>query len=329
MSPAIFIFVYYDFKVDKSICQMAPWLAVILKNLSSLKESKQQGRIVAKVKMKSRNNQVDVLQGMEGLKMTVRIAIIGGTGVYDPSILDDVRQKRLETPFGPVWVKIGNYREREVAFVARHGEDHSVPPHLVNYRANIWGLKQLGVKSILATAAVGSLNPKMKPCQLVFVDQFLDFTKSRPQTFIEKGVVHLDMTDPYCPELRATLARAARELGLEHHTAGTYVCTEGPRFETPAEIRMFRQLGGDIVGMTSVPEVVLAREAGICYATIAMVTNFAAGISPNRLSHQEVVEVMAENTANLRRLVMRAIELLQPDRTCLCHETPLVPSAVK
>ncbi|MBE3585177.1 MAG: S-methyl-5'-thioadenosine phosphorylase [Thermoanaerobacter sp.] len=261
--------------------------------------------------------------------MTVRIAIIGGTGVYDPSILDEVRQKRLETPFGPVWVKIGNYREREVAFVARHGEDHSVPPHLVNYRANIWGLKQLGVKSILATAAVGSLNPEMKPCQLVFVDQFLDFTKSRPQTFIEKGVVHLDMTDPYCPELRATLARAARELGLEHHTAGTYVCTEGPRFETPAEIRMFRQLGGDIVGMTSVPEVVLAREAGICYATIAMVTNFAAGISPNRLSHQEVVEVMAENTANLRRLVMRAIELLQPDRTCLCHETPLDPSVVK
>ncbi|AEG15817.1 methylthioadenosine phosphorylase [Desulfofundulus kuznetsovii DSM 6115] len=261
--------------------------------------------------------------------MTVRIAIIGGTGVYDPNILSDVHQKRLETPFGPAWVKIGTYRGREVAFMARHGEDHSVPPHLVNYRANIWGLRQLGVKNVFATAAVGSLNTEMKPKQFVFVDQFLDFTRSRVQTFVEKGVVHLDMTDPYCPELRSTLARAAQELEMEHHVRGTYVCTEGPRFETPAEIRMFRQLGGDLVGMTSVPEVVLAREAGICYATIAMVTNFAAGISPTRLSHQEVVDVMAENVGNLRRLVMRAIELLDPDRTCLCHESPLDPSAVK
>ncbi|MGB9804344.1 S-methyl-5'-thioadenosine phosphorylase [Desulfofundulus sp.] len=261
--------------------------------------------------------------------MTVRIAIIGGTGVYDPSILSDIREERLETPFGLARVKVGTYRGREVAFMARHGEDHSVPPHLVNYRANIWGLRQLGVGNIFATAAVGSLNTEMKPKQFVFVDQFLDFTRSRVQTFVEKGVVHLDMTDPYCPELRMTLARAAQELGLEYHMRGTYVCTEGPRFETPAEIRMFRQLGGDLVGMTSVPEVVLAREAGICYATIAMVTNFAAGISPTRLSHQEVVDVMAENVGNLRRLVMRAIELVDPDRTCLCHESPLDPSVVK
>lgn len=261
--------------------------------------------------------------------MSVRVAIIGGTGVYDPNILSDIREERLRTPFGEVKVKVGTYRGKEVAFMARHGEDHSVPPHLVNYRANIWGLRQLGVKSILATAAVGSLNPEMKPKQFVFIDQFLDFTKTRHQTFIEKGVVHLDMTDPYCPELRGLLTRATRELGLEYHTKGTYVCTEGPRFETPAEIRMFRQLGGDLVGMTSVPEVVLAREAGMCYATIAMVTNFAAGISPTRLSHQEVVDVMAENVDNLRRLTMRAIELLDLERTCLCQELLLDPSAVK
>ncbi|MBE3587204.1 MAG: S-methyl-5'-thioadenosine phosphorylase [Thermoanaerobacteraceae bacterium] len=261
--------------------------------------------------------------------MAVRVAIIGGTGVYDPSILSDIREEVLETPFGRSRVKTGTYQGVEVAFMARHGADHSVPPHLVNYRANIWGLRLMGVKSILATAAVGSLNPEMKPKQFVFVDQFLDFTKTRSQTFVEKGVVHLDMTDPYCPELRLILSRAAGDLGLEYHAGGTYVCTEGPRFETPAEIRMFRQLGGDLVGMTSVPEVVLAREAGMCYATIAMVTNFAAGISPTRLSHQEVVDVMAENAANLRRLVMRAIELLDPDRSCLCHESPLDPSAVK
>ncbi|OAT81283.1 S-methyl-5'-thioadenosine phosphorylase [Desulfotomaculum copahuensis] len=261
--------------------------------------------------------------------MPVRIALIGGTGVYDPNILSDIREEKIATPFGTAKVKTGVYRGREVAFMARHGEDHSVPPHLVNYRANIWGLRKLGVKNIFATAAVGSLNPQMGPREFVFADQFLDFTRSRPQTFVEKGVVHLDMTDPYCPELRRLLSRAAAELDLKHHVAGTYVCTEGPRFETPAEIRMFRQLGGDLVGMTSVPEVVLAREAGMCYAAIAMVTNFAAGISPTRLSHQEVVDVMAANVDNLRRLAMRTIEMLDPERGCLCQEMLFDPSAVQ
>lgn len=260
--------------------------------------------------------------------MTVRIAIIGGTGVYDPNILTDIREQKIETRFGKVKVKIGTYQGKEVAFMARHGEDHSVPPHLVNYRGNIAALKKLGVKSIFATAAVGSLNQDMKPKQFVFIDQFLDFTKGRPSTFVEEGVVHLDMTDPYCPELRKTLAGAARELGLEHHTAGTYVCAEGPRFETPAEIKMYRQLGGDLVGMTSVPEVVLAREAEMCYATIAMVTNFAAGISPTKLSHQEVVEIMAENAENLRRLIMQAVSGLDEERSCLCHQSLEEPVAV-
>lgn len=261
--------------------------------------------------------------------MEARIAIIGGTGVYDPRILTNVGSVEVETPYGKVKVKTGEYRGKRVAFMARHGEDHSVPPHLINYRANIYGLKMLGVKSIFATAAVGSLNPDMKPRDFVFIDQFLDFTKSRPQTFVEKGVLHLDMTDPYCPALREVLIEAARSLGLSHHTAGTYVCTEGPRFETPAEIRMFRQLGGDLVGMTSVPEVILAREAGMCYATVAMVTNFGAGISPNPLSHQEVVDIMAENVENLRELIMKAISMLDEDRECTCHRRPEDPSAVK
>ncbi len=260
--------------------------------------------------------------------MGVRIAIIGGTGIYDPALLTEVRNEGVSTPFGSIAVKVGKYQGKEVAFLARHGEEHAIPPHLVNYRANIWGLKRLGVKNILATAAVGSLNAGMKPKQFVFVDQFLDFTRSRPQTFVEKGVVHLDMTEPYCPELRKLLAETAREIGLEHHFGGTYVCSEGPRFETPAEIRMFRHFGGDVVGMTSVPEVVLAREAGICYATIAMVTNFAAGISVRRLSHQEVVDVMSENLDNIRRLILNAIAHLDPERTCLCQEMLFDPSVV-
>lgn len=261
--------------------------------------------------------------------MSVRIAIIGGTGVYDPNILKDIRELELTTPYGNCRVKIGNYQGIEVAFMARHGSDHSVPPHLVNYRANIWGLKELGVKSIFATAAVGSLNLEMKPKDFVFLDQFLDFTRTRHQTFVEQGVVHLDMTDPYCPQLRQTLAGSAVKLGLPGHVKGTYVCVEGPRFETPAEIRMFKMLGGELVGMTSVPEVVLAREAQMCYATIAMVTNYAAGISPTPLSHQEVVDIMAENADNLRLLVMDALASLEPGRDCLCHRAPEDPSATK
>jgi len=204
--------------------------------------------------------------------------------------------------------------------MARHGEDHSVPPHLINYRANIYGLRLMGVKNIFATAAVGSLNMGMEPGNFVFVDQFLDFTKTRHQTFVEDGVVHLDMTDPYCPRLRGVLKNAAEKNRLRYHTAGTYVCTEGPRFETPAEIRMFRQLGGDLVGMTSVPEVVLAREAEMCYATIAMVTNYAAGISQTRLSHQEVVDIMSENAHNLRTLIMDAVKDLDEDAPCECRQ---------
>ncbi len=261
--------------------------------------------------------------------MTVKIAIIGGTGVYDPSILSDTSEEKLETPFGSTRVIVGVYQGKKIAFMTRHGEDHSVPPHLVNYRANIYGLRLMGVKNIFATAAVGSLNTGMEPGNFVFVDQFLDFTKTRHQTFVEDGVVHLDMTDPYCPRLRKVLQNAAEKNRLRYHTAGTYVCTEGPRFETPAEIRMFRQLGGDLVGMTSVPEVVLAREAGMCYATIAMVTNYAAGISRTRLSHQEVVDIMGENAHNLRTLIMDAVKDLDEDAPCECRQPDQDPSAVK
>ncbi|GAB6180596.1 S-methyl-5'-thioadenosine phosphorylase [Desulfotomaculum defluvii] len=255
--------------------------------------------------------------------MSVRIAIIGGTGVYDPKILDNIRDEKVATPYGEVDLKIGDYQGKSVAFLNRHGAGHSVPPHLVNYRANIAALKELGVKSIFATAAVGSLNKNMAPGHFVFSDQFLDFTKVRKNTFFEggkQGVVHIDMTDPYCPELRKVLAAAGEELGLTYHQYGTYVTCEGPRFETPAEIKMYKLLGGDLVGMTSVPEVVLAREKEMCYANISMVTNYAAGISPTKLTHREVLEVMAENAENLKKLAMKAISLIDAERSCLCQE---------
>lgn len=253
--------------------------------------------------------------------MAPKIGIIGGTGVYNPDILTDVREKVLDNIYGQAKVAIGTYLGREVVFLTRHGATHSVPPHLVNYRANIWALKELGVERIFATAAVGSLNEEMAPGNFVLVDQFLDFTKNRLSTFFdggELGVTHTDMTNPYCPDLREVLNHGAKSLDIEVHQAGTYVCSEGPRFETPAEIRMYKILGGDLVGMTSVPEVVLAREAGLCYATICMVTNFAAGISPIELSHQEVLEVMAANGEKLSKLLMKSVENIPETRDCNC-----------
>lgn len=251
-----------------------------------------------------------------------KIGLIGGTGVYDPTLLSGISEEILSTEYGAVKVKIGQYKGTEVAFVARHGEDHAVPPHKINYRANIMAMKELGVERIIATGAVGSLNLEMQPGEFVLVDQFLDFTKTRVQTFFddsERGVVHIDMTEPYCLELRKIIANAAMTLELPVKTSGTYVCTEGPRFETPAEIKMYSFLGGDLVGMTSVPEVVLAREAQICYSTIAMVTNYAAGISPTPLTHAEVVAAMRRNNENLRRIVMRTIEIIPQERKCECQ----------
>lgn len=253
-----------------------------------------------------------------------KTAIIGGTGVYDPDILDNVHEVSVDTPYGAVRLNGGEYKGIQVAFLARHGEGHSVPPHLINYRANIMALKKLGVTRILATAAVGSLNIDLKPGSFVITDQFIDFTKNRIGTFFdggENGVVHTDMTEPYCPELRAVVYQCGRGISLDIVQGGVYVCTEGPRFETPAEIRFHKLAGGDVVGMTAVPEAVLAREAGICYATIAMVTNYAAGIAPGRLTHQEVVDCMSENMLRIRRLIAESISNIPGERKCECGET--------
>lgn len=252
----------------------------------------------------------------------INIGVIGGTGVYDPSILENVRQLEAITPYGTVTYKVGDFAGKSIAFIPRHGSKHSIAPHLINYRANIWALKKIGVKHILATAAVGSLHMSMKLGHFVLVDQFLDFTKSRAQTFYEggeRGVVHVDVTNPYCLSLRDKLLEVANTIGIDIHSRGTYVCTEGPRFETPAEIAMFAKLGGDLVGMTSVPEVVLAREAEMCYATIAMVTNFAAGVSQNPLTYGEVIDIMNKNTENLKKLLMNTIQLIDVEADCSCQ----------
>lgn len=238
------------------------------------------------------------------------VAIIGGTGLYDPGLLTGAQAVAVTTPYGVVELFLGTHAGRRVAFLPRHGGGHAVPPHRVNYRANIWALAELGARAILATAACGSLVAGMAPGSLTLVDQFLDFTRGRPSTFFdggETGVRHTDMSEPYCPGLRAALAAAAGRLGVPLGGRATYVCTEGPRFETPAEIRAYALLGGELVGMTGVPEVVLAREAGLCYATLAIATNYAAGLAGRPLTHAEVAEAMAGSVEAVRRIMLAAV----------------------
>lgn len=252
--------------------------------------------------------------------------IIGGSGVYDPSMMDESEQRTVQTPYGDVSVTVGMIGGQSVAFLPRHGAGHGVPPHLVNYRANIWALKAIGVTRIISTSAVGSLKHSIAPGSFVVLSNFIDFTKSRPSTFYEGGasviddkdVVHIDVTEPYCPHLREVLYDAGRSLDLPMIARGVYVCTEGPRFETSSEIGMFSIIGGDVVGMTNVPEVVLARELELCYASVAMVTNYAAGISSAKLTHTEVLEIMDQHIAAIKKLIRAAIPLISGERTCPC-----------
>ncbi len=250
-----------------------------------------------------------------------KVGIIGGTGVYDMPIVDAGNQNIVSTEFGKAQIITGKFDRApgEVlpfVFVTRHGPSHSVPPHQINYRANIKALQHLGVTHVVATTAVGSLHETTPPGQLVLLDQFIDFTRTRNYTFFDggpEGVQHTDMTYPYDRALREVLLNAADEADIQLQEKGTYVCTEGPRFETAAEVRMFAQLGGDVVGMTNVPEVVLANEIGLKYAAVSLVTNYGAGISPDPLTHEEVTEAMDANRRKISGLLEAFFELSAGD----------------
>lgn len=239
-----------------------------------------------------------------------KIGIIGGSGVEDPELMKGFKKKNVKTPYGIAECNIGEMFGNKVVFVSRHGATHSVTPSKVNYRANIWALKKLDVQEIFATTAVGSLNPKMKPGHFVVCSDILDFTKNRVNTFYdtpERGVVHCDFTHPYCENLRDKVIACLKEMGIKYHKTGVYVCTEGPRFETAAEVKLFAKLGGDVVGMTQMPEAILAREAEMCYTNVSIVTNMGAGISKTPLSHAEVLASMDESKKNMQALLQAYI----------------------
>lgn len=253
--------------------------------------------------------------------MRAEIGIIGGTGLYDPELLKDVKKIKVSTPYGSTsdLIILGELEGREVAFINRHGQEHTIPPHKVNYRANIWALKELGVKRILAPSAVGSLKEEFKPGDIMIIDQFIDFTKKREYTFYEGGkVFHVSLADPFCPELRSVLIEAGKELKLKIHEKGTYICIEGPRFSTRAESMFYRNFA-DVIGMTLVPEVNLAREAEICYSCIAMISDFDVWAEVP-VSVEEILRIMKENIEKVKNLLQKAIVEIPIERECKCKE---------
>lgn len=244
------------------------------------------------------------------------IGMIGGSGVYRADMMEESIRREVATPYGRVSLVVGDFEGKKIAFVARHGEKHSTPPHMVNYRAHIKAFEILGVDRVIATCAVGSLRDDYAPGGIVVPDQFIDFTKRRDYTFYDDEAVHLSMADPFCDEMRATGLGALRSLGFEHKDKGTYVCIEGPRFSTRAESRMFRTFG-DIIGMTLVPECQLARELGMCYLCLAMVTDYDVyGEKP--VSNLDVRKVMAENSERIQKVIERLLGDLPDRRGCEC-----------
>jgi len=254
--------------------------------------------------------------------MRAEIGLIGGTGVYDPQLLTNVEEVKIHTPYGPPSdsVMIGEIENTKLAFIPRHSKKHTIRPTDVNSRANIYALKKLGVKRILAPSAVGSLKEDFKPGDVVLVDQFIDRTTKREQSFYEgPQICHISVDEPMCLELREILSRILEENAIGFHRKGTYVCIEGPRFSSKAESHLFRSWGADIIGMTLVPECVLAREAEICYASIATVTDYDVW-RDHPVSVDQIVETMSKNIEKVKKIILDTIPRIPTERNCQCGD---------
>ena len=254
--------------------------------------------------------------------MSISIGIIGGSGLYDMAELTDRDERRVETPFGEPSAPfvIGTLRGKRVAFLARHGLGHRLTPTELNFRANIFAFKTLGVEYILSASAVGSLKEQYKPLDLVIPDQFLDRTRGRVATFFGRGLVaHVGFAHPFCRPLSGLVYRAAEESAATVHRGGTYVCMEGPQFSTLAESRLYRSWGMDIIGMTNLQEAKLAREAEICYTTIALVTDYDSWHPDHdQVTVEMIVANLTQNARTAQQVIAAAVDALPFDRTCEC-----------
>jgi 5'-methylthioinosine phosphorylase len=244
-----------------------------------------------------------------------RLAIIGGTGLSQLADLKTIKSAQINTPYGAPSAdfNIGKLNGKEVIFLARHGNPHAIAPHKINYCANIWGLKQLGVENIIAVAAVGGITPKMMPAHIAIPDQIIDYSYGRKHTFFEdegEPVTHIDFSYPYSQTLRSKLIHAAKQAGIAICPIGTYGCTQGPRLETAAEIKRMEQDGCDLVGMTGMPEAVLAKELGMNYVAVAVVANWAAGKTEGEITMAEIEQNLHKGMANAAELLKVFVEML-------------------
>ena len=251
-----------------------------------------------------------------------KIGVIGGSGLYSMPGFTEQEEVVIDTPFGKPSDNyiVGQLEGREVAFLARHGRGHRISPSELNFRANIYGMKSLGVERIVSLSAVGSLKEEHRPLDFVIPDQFVDRTRGRISTFFGEGLVaHVSFADPVCPQLSATVNAACNAAGVSVKQGGTYICMEGPMFSTKAESNLYRSWGMDVIGMTNLQEAKLAREAEICYVTVAMVTDYDCWHSEHdAVEVTDIIRVLTQNAANAARVVAEAVRAMPDERTCKC-----------
>jgi 5'-methylthioadenosine phosphorylase len=256
--------------------------------------------------------------------MQAEFGVIGGTGLYDPKLLKNVQEVTVDTPYGKPSdaITVGELSGKNVAFLPRHGKLHTIRPTDINVRANIFALKRLGVKRILAASTVGSLREDYAPGDIVFADQFIDRTTRREQSFYtlsEARVCHISVAEPMCPLLHKAVIEVAKNIKIKLHETGTYVCIEGPRFSTKAESRMYQKWGADIIGMTMVPEVVLAREAEICYTNISTVTDYDCW-KDHAVCVDDIINIMRTGIENVKQIIAQTIAKTPAECTCTCNQ---------
>lgn len=250
-----------------------------------------------------------------------KLGIIAGSGLYEIDGFAFVEEHNVTTEYGAPSdaYRVYRYKGVDFYFLNRHGRNHSIPPHNVNYRANIAGFMKLGVENILSITATGGINSTFKPGDIVIPNDAIDQTEGRTRTFYDEGLIHhVDMTDAFCQRLRGVLENAATSADEDFFEGGTYICTNGPRLETRAEIKAFDRWGADLVGMTLFPECTLAREKGLCYANLSVITNYAAGTTDKKLTADEVVETMGKSTDSLKNIISMIPIYFDTNRDCEC-----------
>lgn len=262
---------------------------------------------------------------MKETNARAHVGVFGGSGFY--SLFDKVEEIAIDTPYGKPSdeIAIAEMAGKKVAFLPRHGKNHQIPPHKINYRANLWAMKSLGVEQIIGPCAAGSLQPHIKPGEFVIVDQFVNRTWGRNDSFVEgPNVFHISAADPYCERLRQNAISHSKKIGVPTHEHGTVVIIQGPRFSTRAESREFSRNGWEVINMTQYPEGILAKELGICYVNIALITDYDAGLEGNAdikpVTHEEVLKVFNSNNDKLKQLLFSMIEDLPASPECSCRE---------